>query len=441
MYLGETVTLTASVSGFDGASDIVYTWTVTQDGFVVPVAGTGAVVEFEPTSAGTYEVNLSVESYQLHRYVEATPTTVVVMEKTIYVTSAANPYCAYPYSDLRTAATNLNEALLAAVEGMSVVLDEGTHKVFETVSIPNGVTVRGAGRDKTTIYATQPFYPVVHINGQGALLKDVTVAHGRMSESWKGEPVGVLIGDNGGTMADCRVTDCSNNGCWRVHGAVKMTGSDALVTRCLIDGNTMMETGNTVGQNTSGGIHATAGRIENCVITNNVGLSFTGANASGLYLDGPVVVLNCTVLDNRLGKATDQNGVDYGGGVQAANASSVVRNCIIDGNLNVVGAETNYFGNAASFSYCLSSDAAPEGSVGCIVARPVFDARKPLYLEKRTPGRSQGSVVGYEDRLLAATDFFGQPRVKNVSRKGVADIDIGATESVFIPNRLIISLR
>ena len=220
-----------------------------------------------------------------------------------------------------------------------------------------------------------------------------------------------------------------------------MTGSDALVTRCLIDGNTMMETGNTVGQNTSGGIHATAGRIENCVITNNVGLSFTGANASGLYLDGPVVVLNCTVLDNRLGKATDQYGVDYGGGVQAANASAVVRNCIIDGNLNVVGAETNYFGNAASFSYCLSSDAAPEGSVGCIVGRPVFDPRKPLYLAYKAPGRGQGSVAGYADRLLTATDFFGEPRVKFVSPRGVADIDIGATESKYHPPMTLLILR
>ena len=220
-----------------------------------------------------------------------------------------------------------------------------------------------------------------------------------------------------------------------------MSGSDALVTRCLIDGNTMMETGNTVGQNTSGGIHATAGRIENCVITNNVGLSFTGANASGLYLDGPVVVLNCTVLDNRLGKATDQYGVDYGGGVQAANASAVVRNCIIDGNLNVVGAETNYFGNAASFSYCLSSDAAPEGSEGCVVGRPVFSANNPLYLANHAPGKGQGSAVGYEDILLAATDFFGRPRVKHISRKGVADIDIGATESKYFPNGFRISFR
>ena len=434
VYLGEIVTLTASVSGFDGASDIVYTWTVTQDGVVVPVVGTGAVVELEPTSAGTYEVNLSVESYQLQRYVEATPATVVVMEKTIYVTSAANPYCAYPYSDLRTAATNLNEALLAAVEGMEVVLDEGTHKVFETVSIPKGVMVKGAGRDRTTIRAEQAFYPVVRINGAGTILKDTTISNGRMSESWKSEPVGVLIGDNGGTMADCRVTDCSNNGNWRVHGAVKMTGNDALVTRCLIDGNTMMN-GNPIGQNTSGGIHATKGRIENCVITNNVGMAYNGANASGLYLEGSVVVLNCTVLDNRMGSGFE------GGGVQAANASAVVRNCIIDGNQNGDGTEANYFGNGASFSYCLSSDAAPEGSEGCIVARPVFDARKPLILAKRTPGIGQGSVVGFEDRLLEATDFFGRPRVKHVSRQGVADIDIGAAESEYLLKGLRIHFR
>ena len=443
VFQGEAVTLTASVSGFDDPNDILYyAWTIRREGGGAPLTMSSSPIRLELTSPGTYEIALKVTSTLLQRSVDAVPATLVVLQNTIYVTSEENPDCAYPYGDPRTAATNLNDALLAAVqEGMTVVMDEGTHYVFETVSIPRNVTVRGAGRDRTTIYAAQPFYPVVRINGQGTLLKDATVAHGRMSESWKSEPVGVLIGDAGGTMADCRVTDCSNNGNWRVHGAVKMTGSDALVTRCLIDGNTMMETGNTVGQNTSGGIHATKGRIENCVITNNVGLAFSGANASGLYLDGPVVVLNCTVLDNRMGKATDESGVDDGGGVQAANASAVVRNCIIDGNLNVAGVETDYFGNGASFSYCLSSDAAPEGSVGCIVARPVFDKRNPLHLAYRTPGRSQGSAAGYEDLLLNATDFFGQPRVKFVSKKGVADIDIGAAESKFISDATLLIFR
>ena len=49
-----------------------------------------------------------------------------------------------------------------------------------------------------------------------------------------------------------------------------------------------------------------------------------------------------------------------------------------DGNLSGDGSETNYSGNGASFSYCLSSDAAPEGSEGCIVGRPVFNPRRPL---------------------------------------------------------------
>ena len=438
VFTGEKVRLTASVSGFDGADDLVYKWEIWRDGDATSLKRNGAEVVLEPTLQGLYWVDLSVSSAQLQTNAAAT-VTLDVVQSTIYVTAAANPGCAYPYSTPGTAATNLNEALLAASDGLLVSLDEGRHKVYETVSIPKGVTVRGAGRDKTTIYAEQPFYPVVRINGQGTLLKDVTVAHGRMSESWKSEPVGVLIGDDGGTMADCRVTDCSNNGNWRVHGAVKMTGSGALATRCLIDGNTMTD-GSPIGQNTSGGIHATKGRIENCVVTNNAGMAYNGANASGLYLEGPVVVLNCTVIDNRMGSGF------AGGGVQAANASAVVRNCIIDGNLNGDGSETNYWGNGASFSYCLSSDAPPAGSEGCIVGRPVFDPRKPLYLDYSnkkgpSPGKNQGSVVGYEDRLLNATDFFGQPRVKFVSKKGVADIDIGATESKYHPPMTILILR
>ncbi len=431
VFAGETVTLAAAVSGFDDASDIEYLWTVKMNGSVVLFESCGAEISLELSELGTCEASLTVSSAQLHRSVDST-TSFNVFQSTIYVTSKANPGCAYPYGDLSAAATNLNEALLAASSGMTVLLDDGQHDVYETVSIPRGVTVRGAGRDRTTIYAAQPFNTVVSINGKDAMLKDVTVAHGRMSESWKYVTSGVEIGSDGGTMADCRVTDCTAGTVGCMDGAVNIKGADAVVTRCLIDGNSV-ERG--AGWNNScGGIYATAGRIESCVITNNIGSAYKG-NASGVYLVGPAVALNCTVLGNRM-----VNGM-AGGGVHAANASSVVRNCIIDGNLSGDGSEVNYFGNGASFSYCLSSDAVPEGSEGCLVGRPVFDTKRPLCLARRTPGRSQGNAVGYEDRLIAATDFFGNPRVKFVSRKGVADIDIGAVESKYAPGGFRITFR
>ena len=201
----------------------------------------------------------------------------------------------------------------------------------------------------------------------------------------------------------------------------------------LIDGNDVLKGGNWA--NTCAGIYATAGRIENCVITNNVGSMNSTHKGSALCLVGPVTVLNCTVISNRM------VSVSSGGAVHAESDKAVVRNCIIDGNLNGDGSETNYWGSGASFSYCLSSDAAPEGSEGCIAARPVFDNRNPLRLAYRTPGRSKGSAVGYEDRLLEATDFFGRPRVKFVSKKGVADIDIGAAESKFISDATLLIFR
>lgn len=435
VFTGEPVTLTASVSGFDEADDLFFRWEIWREGDASSLKRNGIEVVLEPALPGNYVVDLAVSSERLQQSAAVTATFAVV-QSTIYVTSAANPDCAFPYSTPRTAATNLNEALLAAFEGVTVALDEGTHNVYGTVSIPRNVTVRGAGRDATTIYAAQPFNTVVSINGAGAVLKDVTVAHGRMSESWKYVTSGVAIGTDGGTLADCRVTDCTagNVGC--MDGAVKITGDNALVARCLVDGNSV-ERG--AGWNNScGGIYATKGRIESCVITNNTGSAYN-ANASGLYLAGTAKALNCTVLANKM------VGGMSGGGVQAKDGDTVVRNCIIDGNLNGDGTEANYYGNGASFSYCLSSDAAPAGSEGCIVGRPVFDPRKPLYLAYNkngtSPGKNQGSVVGYEDRLLNATDFFGQPRVKFVSKKGVADIDIGATESKYHPPMTILILR
>ena len=63
-----------------------------------------------------------------------------------------------------------------------------------------------------------------------------------------------------------------------------------------------------------------------------------------------------------------------------------------------------------------------------------------------SPARSAGdadkgaSALGC-DSLVGTLDFYGQPRVKHVSRKGVADIDIGAAESKYSPIGLRISFR
>ena len=418
---GDDVTLTAVVDGFGDADDIVCSWTILRTGDAEPVAKSGAEVVLKALDAGSYTATLVASSEQIGKSTEPAELTFVVLPKTLYVTSAENPGATLPYGSPETAATSLIEALKYAVAGATVELDAGTHNVSESVVIPRGITVRGAGRDQTTIYATTEFDPVVSLNGEGALLQGVTVAHGRVKTWWQQSGSGVVIGSDGGTMADCRVTDCGGT-VSRIFGAVNISGSGALVTRCLIDSNFSLGSGSVCG-----GIFAKAGRIENCVITNNEGWASTylaNHNGSGLCLAGAVTVLNCTIIGNRMTEGHE------GSGVHVESGSARVHNCIIDGNLSGDGTESNYRGNGASFSYCLSSSEAPEGSTGCIVGSPVFDEATPYLLVKDTPGWNQGSVVGYEDRLYTATDFYGTPRVKNIDI-GIKDIDIGAVESSY----------
>ena len=45
------------------------------------------------------------------------------------------------------------------------------------------------------------------------------------------------------------------------------------------------------------------------------------------------------------------------------------------------------------------------------------------------------------EKRLTAEEIIAAPRVKFVSGKGVADIDIGATESKYYPKRFVIIVR
>lgn len=426
LVAGDDVTLTAVVDGFGDAEDIEYAWQVRRADSAAETMS-GASVLLKALEFGSYTAKATASSPSLGKSAESADFAFLVLPKTLYVTSKENPTSAAPYGTPETAATSVQDALAIAVEGATVVLDEGTHQVSDTVVVAKGVSVMGAGREKTTLYASAAFDPVVRINGAGAQVSGVTVSHGRMKNWWNQSASGVVIGSDGGTLADCRVTDCGGE-VSRIFGSVNISGSEALVTRCLIDGNFSRG-----GGSTCGGIVASAGRIEHCVITNNEGFAsayMLDHNGSGLCLKGPVTVLNCTIMGNRMSEGHE------GSGVHVMSSGARVHNCIISGNLSGDGTESNYLGNGSSFSYCLSSSAAPSGSVECIVGTPVFKGSRPLCLDRSSPGRSQGSVVGYEE-LLTAKDFFGNRRVKRVTSKGVADIDIGAVESGYVGGMMI----
>ena len=117
------------------------------------------------------------------------------------------------------------------------------------------------------------------------------------SSSSSGVDVGIYLAGN----AQVLDSTIENLDCYKgsgKFGAVNMVSSGCVLRGCVIRGvHAGVPSGaNAVGFGTSfgGGVTATAGTIEDCVVTNNSVFGYGG----GLYLDGSVTVRNCVVWDN-----------------------------------------------------------------------------------------------------------------------------------------------
>lgn len=421
-FKGTAFAFTPTVSGADDPDEAVLTWTLTpsEGGEAIVETQTGTnVFSVAPSGYGYYDVSLDATVAGRVAPPFEQKGLILVAAYTNYVTAAENPDSRYPYATPETAATVLNDAVAAAVAGAVVLVGEGTNAVRQTVQVDKDISVVGLGRDRTIVRADTAFNKVIYINSRNARVENLTVAHGRIKEAWSDSGEGVVIGANGGTLADCRVTDCTVNGGWSMFGAVYLGGDAAVVTRCLIDGNSVQGQS---GHSTCGGVFVMKGRLENSIVSNNVGAVRADDKGSGVVVRGGATVLNCTIVGNGFYKDGD-----VGGGI-CAYAKSTVRNCVIEGNVLSDGTSRDYQGTATAFSNCLSPEAAPEGSAGCVIGRPVY-REGTFVLTADSPGRNKGSVAGYEDILFDGTDFYGKRRVKSPRRSAKAKIDIGCAES------------
>jgi hypothetical protein len=318
--------------------------------------GDGTVASNSPyvlhswSAPGDYQVVLSVYNETYPDGLSATSTVHVVASPVYYVSLAsANPVA--PYTSWATAATNIQDAVDAAIAGGTVLVSNGVYQ-------SGGIAVDGVLTNRVAI--NKPI-TVQSVNGPAA-----TVIQGSPDASNPMRCVyladkAVLAGftlTNGATWTNGDVAfDQSGGGIWCESGS-------ANISNCLIGGNLAGQsaggvfrgtlTGCTISGNTAvwsaGGV--SQGTLSNCTLSGNS--SYSGGGASASTLTG------CTLTNN---SATTRayGGATYGGGAD----SSTLDHCVLAGNS---AGEDGGGANGSTLNNCLvtgNSATYAGGVVGC----------------------------------------------------------------------------
>ena len=348
--------------------------------------------------------------------------TLLVLSPVYYVAQAsANPVP--PYTNWATAATNIQDALGAAVlPGSLVLVSNGVYQVGATavygmsnrVAVTRALTVKSVnGPSVTTIVGYQvpgttngsSAVRCVYLTN-GAALSGFTLTNGATQASgdlFKNESGGgvwcesasavvsncVLTGNAAyysgggthyGTFNNCTLTRNSAN---RGGGAYFST-----LNNCVMRGNAA------IGSSGAGG-GAYNGTVNNCALTGNSASSSGGGSYSG-------TLNNCTVAGN---------SAIFGGGAY----NGTLTNCIVYYNTASSGA--NFSGGA--FDHCCTAPTAT--GVGNLTNAPLFvDTNGWNTLQLRA-----GSFcinAGNNASATGATDIDGNPRIVG------GNVDIGAYE-------------
>lgn len=346
---------------------------------------------------------------------------------------------------------DIQSAIDNAQPGDVITLEDGTYIVDQTLSVTKGVTLTGFHRDACILAGddSMPLETALVIDNVDACVKALTISGVMTKTAYNFTGVGVQI--KAGLLTQARVTGCkslaANYTANRTAG-VSLDGTHAVMTHCLIDHNEGIAGSNIGGVR----IHKGGGTMVNCLVWAN-----TGVTAGGVSIVPDawqhVKVVNCTIAGN--------TATSRGGGVAIeANTNFFwynnvfygpeLVNTIIAGN-TAPSSEDIYFsfGDEASQTETGFNCLCPTANYGTNpqTGDPLFlsPGAGDFHLKHGSPARSAGdadkaaSVLGYS--LVGTLDFYGQPRVKFVSRKGIPDIDIGAAESKYSPIGLRISFR
>ena len=247
---------------------------------------------------------------------------------------------------------DLATVVAGAKSGDEVVIaaSETPYELTATLTVPAGVTVRGATGDWKDVVLRMTVTGARAVTlSENATLSAVTVT----GAEYQSSGAGVYVSAAGALLENCRVTGCksanaSNGNYTPAGGAVANNGGT--VRGCVIDGNGRAST----GANQHGPIayqSLVAGALmENCVITNNVeqfgqsgGTLAKSSGYSGMVLMNAGTMRYTLIADNDAGPITVADTALFGTAV--ALICATVEHCTIVRNRYYAGwRRTNLYG-------------------------------------------------------------------------------------------------
>lgn len=414
------ITFTASCSGVSPGDNVKYYWDFDGDGVTDLETSEAEVTREFTTEYGVHSIALTVTNFttgangpcRRNNYLTLLP-------RTMYVDPASqNPVS--PYDTVEKAAVNIQDAVDAAIDGVTILLQPNDYRLTGEILVEKQVTIRGATGKPEDVRITPKAEKRAFYLNKGAAVENVVVENGTTTTQAGGlvSGIGFYVDVLGGAVSNCVVRNCSITGSGMsgsTSSTVYLKGALSLMTHCVVTNNAIDHDSTSTSSSASvpGVLLAEGARLENSLVADNVdnGTRTVTSYACGVYASSGSIV-NCTIVNNR--------GQDAGG---VGLTSATVKNCAIAGNSSTKSSNANIIaGTEARFSFCCSDDAEAWNAT-CFAATPAgmfSDYDNKVYTP--APGGSLQDKGTIEGLSLPTVDLAGNPRVSGDG------IDIGAYE-------------
>jgi len=216
------------------------------------------------------------------------------------------------------------------------------------------------------------------------------------------------------TFVDCNTATIGGGGVYNFGGA-------PTISNCLFQDNHVTHRGGAV-------FDKSLGMIVNCIMWNNSSMTYGGAvhiGPSEEGADSSATFINCTMYGN---------SASQGGGLYSDNSSAMLVNCILWGNVGYDEEQPQEICNSTWVlnrktvaSYCdIAGDSTYPGT-GNLRTDPHFVNANggDFRLQGDSPCIDHGTNSAPS---VPATDYAGQPRVRDGDEDGLAVVDMGAYE-------------